>query len=82
VGDDEIDKSDPSKSIQSSNPLNPASVLAKAARDKMQCSSYEDFKSVLRKLWQDEKYRHDDIKNWSDWSDIPASEVRKILALI
>jgi len=82
VGDDEIDKSETSKSIQNSNPLSPSSILSKTAKEKLKCHSYDEFKSYLRQWWQEEKYRHDDIKNWADWSDIPASEIRKILSLI
>jgi len=82
VGDDEIDKSETSKNIQSANPLSPSSILSKTAKEKLKCHSYDEFKSFLREWWQQEKYRHDDIKNWTDWSDIPASEIRKILSLL
>jgi len=82
VGDDEIDKSETSKAIQDSNPLSPSSILSKTAKEKLKCHSYDDFKSHLREWWQEDKYRHDDIKNWANWSDIPASEIRKILPLM
>lgn len=82
VGDDEIDKSDSKVTISASNPLSPCSVLKNHARDKLSCLSFDDFREKLRKLWQEDKYRNEDVKKWKDWEDIPPKEIRKLLAII
>ena len=82
VGDDEIDKSDTKVSISPSNPLSPYAILQSHAKEKLACSSFDDFREQLRILWQEDKYRNEDVKKWKDWEDIPAKEIRKLLAII
>lgn len=75
VGDDEIDKSDHQKP-SSSKGFTPQSVLAS------NFNSFDDFKEKLRDLYRSEKYRNDEVKNWSDFEDIPPKEARTLLGLI
>jgi len=83
VGDDEIDKSDPSGTpAAQGNPLSPSSILETQAKTKWGCVSFDDFRETLRTLWQREKYRNPEVKNWKEWGDIPAKEIRKLLAVI
>lgn len=85
VGDDEINKNNGSKKTASSSipsGITPSSILESNAANKMNCTSFEDFKQVLREWWKDEKYRHADASNWDDWSDIPPAESRVLLKLV
>lgn len=89
VGADEIDKSQTNgefivlDSGDSQNiALTPNAALQKAFQEKSGSDSFEEFKSLLRQLWKEESYQNEDAKEWSEFSDIPAKECRKILALI
>ena len=87
VGDDEIDKSKNKnyvyENIETSiNDISPQGLLRKQAKDKLNCSSFDDFKNYLRKLWSDEKYKNEEAKSWKDFSCVPAKECRKLLAFI
>ena len=82
VGDDEIDKSDNKVVISQSSPLSPCAILESQAKEKLGSASFSDFKETLRNFWQSEKYKNPDVKNWKDWGDIPAKEVRRLLAVI
>jgi hypothetical protein len=87
VGDDEIDKSEKSLSIDSSentseiSVLKPQGTLEKIAIEKG-ISSYENFMTWLREQWKLETYKNEEAKNWSQYSDIPAKECRKLLAIL
>lgn len=87
VGDDEIDKSDKSLSIDSSenapdlSVLKPQGALEKAANEKG-LNSYEAFVAWLREQWKAETYKNEEAKNWTQYSDIPAKECRKLLPLL
>jgi hypothetical protein len=85
VGDDEIDKSDPSQKniteISSGVSLSPNSMLESAASKDLNCSSFEEFKDYLRTLWAENTYRNDKIKEWNNFSDIPAKEARILLKI-
>jgi hypothetical protein len=87
VGDDEIDKSDKSLSVDSSenghdlSVLKPHGTLEKAANEK-NLTSYEAFVSWLREQWKSDTYKNEDAKNWTQYSDIPAKECRKLLTLL
>ena len=80
VGADEIGK-DSSKrkppSGASKPALSPQSMLETAFDD-----DFESFKSELRDLWQKGKYKNDDIKSWSSFSDIPIKEARILVKLV
>jgi len=79
VGDDEIDKSDKPPAVgkkQNLNSLSPYGVLEK------QFGTFDDFKVKLRELWSTKQYKNDAVKQWSDFSDIPAKEARILIGLI
>lgn len=92
VGADEIDKSkgaDNSKSIEYEGTdsvnvtLTPSSMLEKAVKEKNGTASFDNFKKdLLRQFWKEEKYRNDEAKDWSSFSDIPPKECRKLLTLV
>lgn len=87
VGDDEIDKSDKSLSVDSSengndlSVLKPQGTLEKIANEKG-INSYEAFVVWLREQWKSGAYKNEEAKNWTQYSDIPAKECRKLLPLI
>lgn len=85
VGDDEIDKSNnPGGGSQSpiSPTLTPYSMVESLAKDKLNCSNFEEFKVVLRDWWKNEKYQNDNAKNWNDFSDISPTDARILMKLI
>jgi hypothetical protein len=87
VGDDEIDKSKnkvASYENSESNIVNitPQGLLKKQAKDKLGCESFDDFKTYLRKLWQEETYKNEEAKTWNDFTSIPARECRKLSSFI
>jgi hypothetical protein len=87
VGFDEIDKSENSLSMDSSeNSENgsiskPSEVLQKKAEGKG-IKSFEDFKKVLREMWKNGTYKNDNAKDWNKYDDIPIKECRKLLLLL
>lgn len=88
VGADEIDKSNgkpsPKSSTQptSSAPITPSGLLEKTLREKHSVESFDAFKELLRDLWKSEKYVNESVKDWSNFSDIPAKEARKLIGII
>lgn len=88
VGADEIDKSPsvPSKSPSSERsvlvPITPSGLLEKNLMDKYGIESFDGFKDLLRDLWKSEKYINEDVKDWNDFSDIPAKEARKLISIL
>lgn len=87
VGDDEIDKSKnkvASYENSESNIVNitPQGLLKKQAKDKLGCESFDEFKTYLRKLWQEETYKNEEAKTWNDFTAIPARECRKLSSFI
>jgi hypothetical protein len=86
VGDDEIDKSDPSKRAEVSQSLNPSlsphSILENSVAKELGCTSFKEFKEVLRGFWADASYRNEEAKNWEDFEDIPAKEARILLKIV
>lgn len=79
VGDDEIDKSDnPAKSAakKSTAALSPHGILEK------KFGTFDEFKAKLRELWSSNKYKNDDVKKWTNFSDIPPKESRILIGLI
>jgi hypothetical protein len=87
VGDDEIDKSEKSLSIDSSENevdltvLKPQGSLEKAANDKG-INSFEEFVSWLREQWKSGSYKNEEAKNWTQYADIQPKECRKLIALL
>jgi hypothetical protein len=87
VGDDEIDKSGKSLSIDSSendadlSVLKPQGTLEKLAAEKGM-TSFEAFIAWLREQWKNGSYKNEDAKNWTEYSNIPAKECRKLLPLL
>lgn len=87
VGDDEIDKSGKSLSIDSSenehdlSVLKPQGALEKAAIDK-EIKDFDSFIIWLRTQWKNDSYKNEDAVNWKKYSDIPAKECRKLLTLL
>ena len=87
VGDDEIDKSKNKVSSYENAEssivnITPQGLLKKLAKDKTGCESFEDFRNILRKLWQEDKYKNDEAKGWNDFASIPAKECRKLSAIL
>lgn len=91
VGADEIDKSkgaDNSQSTEhidngSSNvSLSPSTMLQKTLLEKRGIDSFDELKGILREFWKNEIYKNEEVKQWTSFSDIPAKECRKLLALI
>jgi len=88
VGDDEIDKSDPSKRPQPSTDsssaamLSPNSVLESVVSKELNCNSFSEFKDELRNLWTENLYRNDKAKEWENFEDIPAKEARVLIKLV
>jgi len=88
VGDDEINKNNGKKNtaLQKNESLSggitPAAILESNAANKMNCTSFEDFKQVLRDWWREDKYRHESASSWEDWTDIPPAESRVLLKLV
>jgi hypothetical protein len=83
VGDDEIDKSSPTKSSQSSD-LSPAGFLKKELSEKHGVSSYKDFLPILRELHKSGEVNIDTetIKTWNDFGDISAKDCRILLGAV
>lgn len=87
VGDDEIDKSDKSLSVDSSenghdlSVLKPQATLEKIANEKG-INSYEAFVAWLREQWKSNAYKNEDAKKWTQYSDIPTKECRKLLTIL
>ena len=92
VGADEIDKS---KGANNSNsveydsssdsamlPLTPSGTLEKALKEKHDIDSFKGFKELLRALWKEESYRNEEAADWLNYSDIPAKECRKLIAIV
>ena len=84
VGDDEIDKSSsPAPSSSASAPgLTPSSMIENLAKEKLNCSNFEEFKVILREWWASDKYKNNEVKNWNDYENIPASQARILMKLI
>lgn len=83
VGDDEIDKSNaPAPTASVSMGLTPSSMVENLAKEKLNCANFEEFRTVLRDWWQSEKYKNNEVKDWNDYDDIPASQARVLMKLI
>jgi len=86
VGDDEIDKSNNpggAPSNRSASPtLTPHSMVESLAKEKLNCSSFEEFRVILRDWWKSEKYQNENAKNWNDYSDISPTDSRILMKII
>lgn len=87
VGDDEIDKSKNKVAVYENSEssilnITPQGLLKKLAKDKLSCDNFDDFKTYLRKLWQEEVYKNEEAKAWNDFTAIPAKECRKLTSFI
>lgn len=88
VGDDEIDKSGQSVSMDSSENseessyvMKPYETLEKTAIDKG-INTFESFVEWLREQWKIDTYKNKDAVNWTQYSEIPAKECRKLLFIL
>lgn len=87
VGDDEIDKSGKSVSVDSSEEseeiyaMKPYETLENTLKEKG-ISSYEAFYAWLREQWRLETYKNEEAKEWTKFSDIPARECRRLLFIL
>jgi len=86
VGSDEIDSSSKDSSelieeITEATLPSAQKTLEKAARKKGY-DTFDQFKSFLRDMWKSEKYQNEDVKTWDGYFDIPASDSRKLMALL
>jgi len=83
VGDDEIDKSNtPAPTASTSMGLTPSSMVENLAKEKLNCSNFEEFRVILRDWWKSEKYKNDSVKDWNQYEDIPASQARILMKII
>ena len=86
VGDDEIDKSNNSSSTNKNSNISPSltphSMIENLAKEKLNCSSFEEFRVILRDWWKDGKYKNDSVKEWNDFSDIPATQARILMKVM
>jgi len=86
VGDDEIDKSNNpggAPANRSTPPtLTPHSMVESLAKEKLNCSSFEEFRVILRDWWKSEKYQNENAKNWNDFSDISPTDSRILMKII
>ena len=87
VGEDEIDKSGKSLSVDASensqdvSVLSPQGTLEKSAQSKG-INDFQNFVKWLREQWKKETYKNEEAKAWTKYSDIPTKECRKLLALL
>jgi hypothetical protein len=83
VGDDEIDKSDPSspsllaanKAAVNTSSMSPHGIL------EQKFDGFDTLKAFLRELWAKKLYRNDLVKDWLTFDDIPPKEARILLKL-
>ena len=57
-------------------------MIENLAKEKLNCSNFEEFKVILREWWASDKYKNNEVKNWNDYEDIPASQARILMKLI
>ena len=89
VGADEIDKSEDKAPAKKKSggasqifAITPTGTLQKTLAEVLNITDFDDFKEYLRTLWKNEVYKNEDIKEWTDFKDVPAKECRIIIALI
>jgi len=85
VGDDEMDKSDPTSTLSQSSDMSPVGVLKKSLKEKHSITEYEEFKNLLRELHKEgkvEKISIDTIRAWSDFSNIAPKDARILVGII
>lgn len=93
IGADEIDKSDPNKTVSYSESgdsssnldfLKPHGLLEKIANESG-IESFDAFIAWLRIVWKNGTYKNekiDEIQSWKSYKDIPAKECRTICNLL
>jgi len=87
VGDDEIDeapfkKPNEEKGEESSGAFpSPVTVLKDILATKHNVFTWDEFKTMLRRLWTSEIYRNEESGEWESFSDIPTAEQRKLIQL-
>lgn len=87
VGSDEMDSSggkpiQKSEPPQESSPLTPQVKLRETAEEHG-LEDFAEFKSRLRTLYKNGTYKpSEDPKEWDKYSDIPAKEARKLIAIL
>jgi len=85
VGADEIDTSNNKKAIpqqketSSYGPL--ATLMAHLQLDNTK-EDFETFRTILRGLWKDKQYQNENVRDWNQWSDIPKTEVVKLIKIV
>jgi hypothetical protein len=84
VGDDEIDKSNnlPQNNVNQCPSLTPYSMVESLAKEKLNCSNFEEFKVILRDWWKSGKYQNENAKNWNSYEDIEPTDSRILMKLI
>jgi hypothetical protein len=90
VGSDEIDRSrgdagsgggaGDTNAATVASPTTPNGVLRNTLAQKG-INGFDDFKGWLRDLWKKDTYKNEDTKDWKDFKDNPAKEVRCLLPL-
>jgi hypothetical protein len=85
VGDDEMDKSDPTTTLSQSSDMSPVGVLKKSLKEKHSITEYEEFKNLLRELHKEgkvEKISIDTIRSWDNFSNISPKDARILVGII
>ena len=88
VGEEEIDEAPfkkPSAEAkrEESGPMpSPEGVLKDVLAKYHNVYTWDEFKTMLRRLWTSEKYRNEEAGDWKSYSDIPTSEKRKLISLL
>jgi len=77
VGSDEIGPPAKSNGSKSKPSTSPQAMLSSHFSD-----DFEEFRSLLRTFWQNDTYKHDSIKDWNKFSDLPIKEARILLKLV
>ena len=77
VGSDEIGPAPKSSSSKGKPSTSPQAMLASHFDN-----DFESFRTLLRVFWQDGTYKHDSIKDWNGFPDIPIKESRILLKLV
>jgi len=83
VGADEIDKSDKSEKqeVIVSASFSPQKTLQKKAQQNG-IEDFSEFKTFLRQLWKEGKFKEETAKDWNDYSDIPAKYSKILIGII
>lgn len=89
VGEEEIDEAphkkvaeDGDNTASSSGMPSPDVVLKDTLAKYHNVFTWDEFTTMLRRLWTSEVYRNEDASEWKGYSDIPVSEKRALIKIL